>query len=128
MAIVAIVIVRRRSIEAGSLIMPITVSLAFAIIVDMASLGWLIAAGESVHGMVEDHLFRGSPARWHPTRKEDTNEKRLNREGRRGAPHRSLLYALGHPREDFDRPFIGVVDSYTTVIPGHMRLRRSRIQ
>ncbi len=39
------------------------------------------------------------------------------------APHRSLLYALGHPREDFDRPFIGVVNSYTTVIPGHMHLQ-----
>jgi dihydroxy-acid dehydratase len=39
------------------------------------------------------------------------------------APHRSLLYALGHPKEDFDRPFIGVVNSYSTVIPGHMHLQ-----
>jgi len=39
------------------------------------------------------------------------------------APHRSLLYALGHPREDLDRPFVGVVNSYTSVIPGHMHLQ-----
>ena len=39
------------------------------------------------------------------------------------APHRSLLYALGHPKEDMDRPFIGVVNSYNTVIPGHMHLQ-----
>jgi dihydroxy-acid dehydratase len=39
------------------------------------------------------------------------------------APHRSLLYALGHPKEDLDRPFIGVVNSYNTVIPGHMHLQ-----
>ncbi|MBN1857398.1 MAG: dihydroxy-acid dehydratase [Dehalococcoidia bacterium] len=39
------------------------------------------------------------------------------------APHRSLLYALGHPKEDMERPFIGVVNSYNTVIPGHMHLQ-----
>ncbi len=45
------------------------------------------------------------------------------RKGVERAPHRSLLYALGHPKEDFDKPFIGVVNSYTTVIPGHMHLQ-----
>ncbi|NLE94537.1 MAG: dihydroxy-acid dehydratase, partial [Dehalococcoidia bacterium] len=39
------------------------------------------------------------------------------------APHRSLLYALGHPKEDLDKPFVGVVNSYTSVIPGHMHLQ-----
>jgi dihydroxy-acid dehydratase len=39
------------------------------------------------------------------------------------APHRALLYALGHPKEDLDKPFIGVVNSYTSVIPGHMHLQ-----
>ena len=48
----------------------------------------------------------------------DTIKKGVER-----APHRSLLYALGHPKEDLDRPFIGVVNSYSTVIPGHMHLQ-----
>ena len=39
------------------------------------------------------------------------------------APHRALLYALGHPKEDLDRPFIGVVNSYPSVLPGHMHLQ-----
>ncbi len=39
------------------------------------------------------------------------------------APHRSLFYALGHPREDLDKPFVGIVNSYTSVIPGHMHLQ-----
>ncbi len=39
------------------------------------------------------------------------------------APHRSVLYALGVGPEDLDRPFIGVVNSYSEIIPGHMHLR-----
>ncbi|MEK7848526.1 MAG: dihydroxy-acid dehydratase [Chloroflexota bacterium] len=39
------------------------------------------------------------------------------------APHRSLLYALGVGPGDLDRPFIGVVNSYSEIIPGHMHLR-----
>jgi len=50
--------------------------------------------------------------------KSDSVKKGIER-----APHRSLLYALGHPKEDLDRPFIGVVNSYSTVIPGHMHLQ-----
>ncbi|MBN1856381.1 MAG: dihydroxy-acid dehydratase [Dehalococcoidia bacterium] len=38
------------------------------------------------------------------------------------APHRSLLYALGCTAADWDRPFIGVVNSYNHIIPGHMHL------
>ncbi|MCX8183142.1 MAG: dihydroxy-acid dehydratase [Crenarchaeota archaeon] len=38
------------------------------------------------------------------------------------APHRSLLHALGLRNEDFDKPFIGVVNSYTNVVPGHVHL------
>lgn len=38
------------------------------------------------------------------------------------APHRSLLHALGLRSEDFDKPFIGVVNSYTNVVPGHVHL------
>ena len=38
------------------------------------------------------------------------------------APHRALLYALGCTREDMDKPFIGIVNSFTDVVPGHMHL------
>src|SRR4030065_1746382 len=39
------------------------------------------------------------------------------------APHRSLLYALGCTREDIDKPFIGILNSCTDVVPGHIHLR-----
>ena len=39
------------------------------------------------------------------------------------APHRSLLYALGCSREEFDKPFIGIINSYSEIVPGHMHLR-----
>lgn len=38
------------------------------------------------------------------------------------APHRSLFYALGCTRSDFDKPFVGIINSYNTIIPGHMHL------
>ena len=38
------------------------------------------------------------------------------------APNRSLLYALGLTREEFERPLIGVVCSYNEIVPGHMNL------
>jgi len=38
------------------------------------------------------------------------------------APHRSLLRALGLSDAEMDRPFIGVVNSYSEVIPGHQNL------
>jgi len=39
------------------------------------------------------------------------------------APHRSLLYALGCTPAEMDRPFVGIVNSYTQVVPGHIHLR-----
>ncbi|MFC1903372.1 dihydroxy-acid dehydratase [Chloroflexota bacterium] len=39
------------------------------------------------------------------------------------APHRSLLYAVGCTRSDMDKPFIGVINSFSEVVPGHMHLR-----
>ena len=39
------------------------------------------------------------------------------------APHRSLLRALGCTREDMDRPFIGIINSFSEVVPGHINLR-----
>ncbi len=38
------------------------------------------------------------------------------------APHRSLFYALGCTAADWDKPFIGVINSYSRIIPGHMHL------
>ena len=40
------------------------------------------------------------------------------------APHRSLLYADGVKREDIDKPFIGVCNSFVEVIPGHVHLNK----
>jgi dihydroxy-acid dehydratase len=50
--------------------------------------------------------------------KSDAIKKGLER-----APHRSLLYALGCTREEIDKPFIGIVNSFTEVVPGHIHLR-----
>jgi len=40
------------------------------------------------------------------------------------APNRALLHATGVPREEFGKPFIGIVGSFTDLIPGHVHLRR----
>jgi len=40
------------------------------------------------------------------------------------APHRSLFMATGVKRDDFKKPFIGVCNSYTDVIPGHCHLNK----
>ncbi|MEE9399467.1 MAG: dihydroxy-acid dehydratase [Dehalococcoidales bacterium] len=39
------------------------------------------------------------------------------------APHRSLLYALGCTRKELDKPFIGIINSFSEIVPGHMHLR-----
>ena len=48
----------------------------------------------------------------------DTVKKGIER-----APHRSLLRATGLKDEDFDKPFIGVCNSYIDIIPGHVHLQ-----
>jgi dihydroxy-acid dehydratase len=40
------------------------------------------------------------------------------------APHRSLLKATGVRDEDFDKPFIAIVNSYVDIIPGHVHLQK----
>jgi dihydroxy-acid dehydratase len=40
------------------------------------------------------------------------------------APHRALLKALGIADNDLDKPFIGVVNSFTNVVPGHVHLNQ----
>jgi len=46
----------------------------------------------------------------------------LIKKGWERAPHRSLLRAIGLKMEDFDKPFIGVCNSFTEIIPGHVHL------
>jgi len=41
------------------------------------------------------------------------------------APHRALLRAAGKRREDFNRPFIAVANSYTDIVPGHVKLQEA---
>ena len=38
-------------------------------------------------------------------------------------PHRALLYATGVPKKAWDMPFIGIVSSFTDLIPGHVGMR-----
>ena len=40
------------------------------------------------------------------------------------APHRSLLRALGCTDGEMDRPFVGIINSYSEIIPGHVHLRQ----
>lgn len=40
------------------------------------------------------------------------------------APHRALLKALGLSDRDFNKPFIALANSFTTVIPGHAHLNQ----
>ncbi len=39
------------------------------------------------------------------------------------APHRSLFHAVGCTRGEMDKPFIGVINSFSEVVPGHAHLR-----
>jgi len=44
-------------------------------------------------------------------------------EGIERAPHRALLHACGVPREVLGKPFVGVVSSFSDLIPGHILMR-----
>jgi len=50
--------------------------------------------------------------------KSDAAKKGIER-----APHRALLHALGCTRAEMDKPFIGVINSFSEIIPGHIHLR-----
>ncbi len=39
------------------------------------------------------------------------------------APHRSLLRALGCTRAEIEKPFIGIINSFSEIVPGHIHLR-----
>ena len=47
----------------------------------------------------------------------DAIKKGLERAG-----HRALLHAVGVSRADMSKPFIGIVNSYNEIVPGHMHL------
>jgi dihydroxy-acid dehydratase len=38
------------------------------------------------------------------------------------APHRALLRSLGVSNSDFNKPFIGIVNSFNEIVPGHIHL------
>jgi dihydroxy-acid dehydratase len=43
--------------------------------------------------------------------------------GTQKAPHRALLKSLGLTDDDMTKPFIGIANSYTSIVPGHTHLR-----
>lgn len=45
------------------------------------------------------------------------------KKGIQRAPHRSLLRACGLKDEDFKKPFIGIANSFTEIVPGHIHLK-----
>jgi len=47
----------------------------------------------------------------------------LVKKGIERAPHRSLLRAIGCSSEDWDKPFIGVINSFSEIVPGHIHLQ-----
>ena len=50
--------------------------------------------------------------------KSDVAKKGIER-----APHRSLLYAVGCTKAEMDKPFIGIINSFSEIVPGHIHLR-----
>ena len=46
-----------------------------------------------------------------------------SRKGTEKAPHRALLKSLGLQDDDIAKPFIGIANSYTNIVPGHIHLR-----
>jgi dihydroxy-acid dehydratase len=45
------------------------------------------------------------------------------KKGYEKAPHRALLRATGVTEEDFDKPFVAIVNSYVDIVPGHVHLQ-----
>jgi dihydroxy-acid dehydratase len=46
----------------------------------------------------------------------------VTKKGIERAPHRSLLRALGCGDKEIEQPFVGVINSFNEIIPGHMHL------
>ncbi|PIU55523.1 MAG: dihydroxy-acid dehydratase, partial [Chloroflexi bacterium CG07_land_8_20_14_0_80_51_10] len=47
----------------------------------------------------------------------------VTKHGIERAPHRSLLRALGCGDKEIEQPFIGIINSFNEIIPGHMHLK-----
>jgi dihydroxy-acid dehydratase len=45
------------------------------------------------------------------------------KKGYEKAPHRALLRATGVKEEDFNKPFVAIVNSYVDIVPGHVHLQ-----
>jgi dihydroxy-acid dehydratase len=48
------------------------------------------------------------------------------KQGTERAPHRALLKSLGLTDEDIAKPFIGVANSYTNIVPGHIHKKSKK--
>jgi len=46
------------------------------------------------------------------------------KKGFQRAPHRGLLGACGVSREDMDKPFVGIANSFCEIVPGHVHLNK----
>src|SRR5512135_3077032 len=46
------------------------------------------------------------------------------KKGTEKAPHRALLKSLGLEDDDIAKPLIGIANSYTNIVPGHIHLQR----
>ena len=47
----------------------------------------------------------------------------VTKKGIERSPHRALLRALGCGDNEIGQPFIGIVNSFNEIIPGHMHLK-----
>ena len=47
----------------------------------------------------------------------------VTKQGVERAPHRSLLHAVGCGEKELHQPFIGIINSYNEIIPGHIHLK-----
>jgi dihydroxy-acid dehydratase len=55
---------------------------------------------------------------------EDNMRSDMVKEGVYKAPNRSLLRGSGLCDEDFDKPFVGIANSWNEIIPGHIHLNK----
>ncbi|MBC8481993.1 MAG: dihydroxy-acid dehydratase, partial [Planctomycetes bacterium] len=47
------------------------------------------------------------------------------KKGFQRAPHRGLLHACGVSDQDMNKPFIGIVNSFCEIVPGHVKLNET---
>ena len=47
----------------------------------------------------------------------------LIKRGIERAPHRALLRAVGCTEKELEQPFVGVINSFSEIVPGHIHLR-----